>query len=318
MNDPITPAATDNSTLTPSHGEEVRLGQLTGDRRCHACNFNLRGQTIVRESHYQMVMVRCPECGTPAPLTDYPRLGPWSRRLGMLAAIAWFITLIAGFLISGGLLAGMTQLTLAATVEPLAVRIATDFDKFAKVQLAAQTANPSPNFNQMYQWQAGNTPTSNSWIDNDWWKKQDKMIWKNAVTPAFNLFSGEAFMLSAFSSVFLTPFAIVLACSMPHLRGVRRALIPVGVLAVATLIMTIVFISDKADGAHNAMMASIEIIGPGVIVLQLLVLCVPIILGVLIGRPIARILIRWLVPPRQYVHFGFLWAADGLNQPASK
>ena len=66
-----------------------RLGVITGDRSCHACGFNLRGQPIVREQHYDMVMVRCPECAAVAPLLDYPRYSHWARRLWAFVALLW-------------------------------------------------------------------------------------------------------------------------------------------------------------------------------------------------------------------------------------
>ncbi|HED53526.1 MAG TPA: hypothetical protein ENJ00_04925, partial [Phycisphaerales bacterium] len=47
---------------------------VLGDRLCVACAYNLRGQPVYRESEYGLYLVRCPECGTPAAIQEYPML----------------------------------------------------------------------------------------------------------------------------------------------------------------------------------------------------------------------------------------------------
>ena len=43
---------------------------VTGDRFCTGCNYNLIGQRVVREEHYSLFIVRCPECATVASVQD--------------------------------------------------------------------------------------------------------------------------------------------------------------------------------------------------------------------------------------------------------
>ena len=71
--DPATPAS---AAPAPSAGHrgpgpETRVDVLSGDRCCARCGFNLYGQTIIREPHYGLLMVRCPECGTAAAMQEY-------------------------------------------------------------------------------------------------------------------------------------------------------------------------------------------------------------------------------------------------------
>ena len=60
-----------------SPGQARRI--MTGDRFCTKCGYNLVGQEIVREKHYELLIVRCPECATVTGLQDYPRLGTWPK-----------------------------------------------------------------------------------------------------------------------------------------------------------------------------------------------------------------------------------------------
>jgi hypothetical protein len=49
----------------PTQGD-VRISTLIGDRLCIKCGYNLVGQPIMRETHYDMLILRCPECATVA------------------------------------------------------------------------------------------------------------------------------------------------------------------------------------------------------------------------------------------------------------
>lgn len=287
---------------------EVRLGMLTGDRRCHACGFNLRGQMIVREEHYGMVMVRCPECGVPAPLMDYPRLGHWGRRFGMLTMIVFLGVLIAAHIAFGGMVAiWSTQAAMESTREP-AIEVARAYIEHAKA------AAIGPQVNQNLTWAAQQEPSWHTWIDGVWWSQN-----REKFSPVVRSFSRESQLFWLFGSLILLPGGAVLACLMPHARGVRRVMIPGVVGAIGLGIVSIVVLVDRSQGSgRNAVDCVLELVGIRAYVPHVLVLCVPVLVGVYLGRPMARGLVRWLVPPRQYVHFGWLWSADGLGMPRMK
>ena len=70
-----------------SSGTERRtVSILVGDRLCTKCGYNLTGQPVLREPHYEMLIVRCPECGAVAALQEYPVLGRWAGRWAALLA----------------------------------------------------------------------------------------------------------------------------------------------------------------------------------------------------------------------------------------
>ncbi|MFG0259295.1 MAG: DUF4199 domain-containing protein, partial [Phycisphaerales bacterium JB041] len=78
-----------------------RLGVVSGDRLCVQCGFNLHGQTITREPHYRMLSVRCPECSTLASLQEYPVLGRWGPRFGVILALVWLVFTLGAIFFTG-------------------------------------------------------------------------------------------------------------------------------------------------------------------------------------------------------------------------
>ena len=59
---------------------------VSGDRFCTRCGYNLVAQPIVREERYEMLIVRCPECGAVAAIEQYPMLERWARRWAALSS----------------------------------------------------------------------------------------------------------------------------------------------------------------------------------------------------------------------------------------
>src|SRR5688572_5228275 len=97
--------------MSESHSQpegEVRVSVLMGDRLCAACAYNLTGQTIVREPHYKLLIVRCPECATVASVQEYPLLGRWAVRWAMVLAGIWFLVLVAMWIASGATVFGFS------------------------------------------------------------------------------------------------------------------------------------------------------------------------------------------------------------------
>lgn len=132
-----------------------RVSLLVGDRFCINCGFNLVGQSVVREPHYDMLMVRCPECGTAAAMQEYPMLGRWAGRWArvLAAALLLFLTLFT----FGTSLAcwGVSVPAVLTMVEPMAQKLgeahvkwqrekqATNAAKAAAVKAAAASAAPA-------------------------------------------------------------------------------------------------------------------------------------------------------------------------------
>ncbi|HRQ73949.1 MAG TPA: hypothetical protein PLU35_13065, partial [Phycisphaerales bacterium] len=155
-------------TDTPPAAEAQRVAMLTGDRLCAACGFNLHGQTIVREPHYGMLIVRCPECSGVAALQEYPALGRWAGRWAGAMAALWLLLLLGLWAASAGIISGTSFAVSEAFTRPAALRIAEAFVQWASAdhveaqQLAARAA-----------WAPGQMVSHHSWIDEVWLKDQD-------------------------------------------------------------------------------------------------------------------------------------------------
>lgn len=188
----------------PSAAPE-RIAIVSGDRVCVSCGFNLHGQHVVREEHYAMLMIRCPECGQVASLHEYPVLGAWARRLGMVLAALWlFVMLVAvaatigaltggAFIVSQAAIAGVTRdiasehakhaeqrlneidikiARLQAEASGLGSPVsdgATDPNQVraAKVTVSIQTLNSE---RQNWQWIMQNRDSDYAWLEQKWWE----------------------------------------------------------------------------------------------------------------------------------------------------
>lgn len=295
----------------PSHapaGEApVRLAQVDGDRACHACGFNLRGQTVVREPHYHMIMVQCPECGAPSPLLDYPRLGPWPARLKVFTLIFLIALLITGFIFTGFLAWRYSYEAMSATATPLAELIGNDYVEYAKPRAASGGVNA---------WWGQQAPSAQTVVELPWWQQNKASPWAQRLPTLFDPLSARAFGNWLNECLALTPLCAAMACALPHWSRRRLLLVPLVALFVTfTLAWYWTTHSAPVVTYLDATSAALQLAPWWVLALSLAVSAVIMLVGVLLGRPAGRVLVKFLVPPRQWASFGFLWIADGLALP---
>ncbi|MBL8759994.1 MAG: hypothetical protein JNL50_01710 [Phycisphaerae bacterium] len=205
------PAAPPNAEASPAgsspRAAPERIAIVSGDRVCGSCGFNLHAQHVVREEHYNMLMVRCPECGQVASLHEYPVLGPWAKRVGFVLAAFWLLVMLAAVAATTGALVGGSVIASEAMLTGVTREISVAHARYADERLAqidiqiaslqaqqdtsvralsrqgldaettqAAPAQTPPNLaaltsqRQAWQWMAqqGNSP--NSWVDESWWK----------------------------------------------------------------------------------------------------------------------------------------------------
>jgi len=74
----------------PTHdlADAPAIGKLDADRVCMQCLHQLGGATVYRDGRLQIMYVRCTECGTIATVTEYPVSWRWMRRFGVIVAAA--------------------------------------------------------------------------------------------------------------------------------------------------------------------------------------------------------------------------------------
>ena len=335
MNHPTPPAnapppdpAQDRNTDTPAKPE--RVGILLGDRLCIKCGFNLHGQTIVREEHYNMLSVRCPECFTIASLQEYPTFGPWAARFGLVLALAW-----GGCILILAFLTGLTYYASAEGVAGLATRpaarqIAIAFDQYRQENLEPEDTGTLYAKNNFWTNPSG-MPDHQSWVDPEWLATQD------LDTLSGSTF-GKRFQFRAFVAVL--PFAlgaaawgVVWSVLLLHRRLRFQLLAMGGIVSLSTVLIVL---------SHWGSLTTWDGIGPwstfnwgwgwGVQAQSIAartygllpalfaeaIAFVAMVAGLAWGRVLVRWLVRLFLPPHLRGSLAMLWHVDGLPSPPTR
>lgn len=299
----------DSSQATTSEHEE-RVSVLVGDRLCTQCGYNLTGQAVVREPHYGMLIVRCSECATVASVQEYPLLGRWAGRWAMLGAAMWFAASTVFVFATGGAIFVFGMAIVESASRPLALTI-------AEHQLVWLKEQDPDSLGPQLQWQLSTGARLYATLDPDWWATQDPAAllaeaggWTGAV-------GRSVFGLWSWLSVTILAAGCFWAVFLAHLRRnwlVLFSLLPVG---IAGLFAIAIYAGDMtaAGGWATAMTVANQQLGPIFGGLSIAYALLPLNLGLFFGRPITRLLIRALLPPRLRSSLALLWITDGLDPP---
>lgn len=305
MNDESTNSTAERAPAQPG-SETVRIAQLTGDRACIKCHFNLSGQTIVREPHYGLLIVRCPECGSACPVQEYPVLGRWAGRLGALLAAGYFCFLLAFALACAGATAGISYAVTELLSSPLQQFA---YDRTIQHEQSKMASVGPPTQPQFY---------GNQAIDMEWWEGLPP---SKLIVDAGGWFGGAIDWRQLWIWVYIAlvglPLGVVWAVAMPGARWRRFVLVTLLIMLLATLFITLARFGPGSAGRFMGAWYVRELILSEVfwqlVWPSLLASGVVLLAGMLLGRPIARGLVRLLLPPRLWAPFSFLWIAD--NRP---
>lgn len=293
----------------PGEPDEVCIAILSGDRLCVGCGYNLTGQRIIREPHHGLLIARCPECGQVTSIQEYPLLGRWATRWGVILATLWFILVLAAWPLSAMIMFGFA----VETAEKGSLRYGGEIRRLYR---DARTRSPTAPQTTP----AGGTrpPTTATADFQAWWETQDQDVlladsggWFRAVDwrgllmwlPAGLL----AFALGWFWSIVLL-----------HLR--RRALLlwGVAVLALAAVFVMGVILDWSNDEYPRAWDAGRAELGPPLLFLTLAWCAIALTAGLLLGRSLTRFMIRVLLSPRFRGPLAVVWTADGLAPPPTR
>ncbi|QYK47200.1 MAG: hypothetical protein KF838_10455 [Phycisphaeraceae bacterium] len=355
-------------------GVDERVSVLVGDRLCVSCGFNLAGQTVVREPHYRMLIVRCPECATAASLQEYPVLGKWANRWGgVLAAVMILVTLLLA-LGTAGTIFGMSYAVSRVASKPLTDLIAKEHSAWAKASretqnvqqvekarealavakaeeveaiLAAEAApdsetlraradasvhatsqaeqrlvNVQATIDQQVQWQ---TYYDTSWVSVVWLDQQDTgdLIARARAEGSKHL--ATAFSLWTLLAIIVFALGVLWGVVMLHARAKRMALVCVVILAIAAVFAAI---QRAGGGMSTTIMGATQMeltsdvatrmLGVLPLALSAGLAGIPLFFGMISGRPLARLYVRLVLPPRLRGPLATLWIADGLSPPSAR
>lgn len=288
------------TSAEPARSEQ-RVSTLVGDRLCIKCGYNLIGQQVVREPHYSILIVRCPECGTVASLQEYPLLGRWANRWAVLLAAIWFLVMLLLVLGGGAAIFGFSNGTAFASASIYSQFLATKYQEHQQnLAKAAGTATPLYSIQEMTAWRDA--------------QDFDRLFqqaggWKHAV---------DWYALTIWVPGAICTFAIGCFASIALMTHRRRSRWCAAFLILASAAMYsylfgyLLWQHQQSFWFWNEPMLRI---GSRMLLLSLAVGSLALILGMLIGRKLVRGLMRILLPPRLLQSLAILWIVDGLQPP---
>lgn len=340
-----------NASSIAVPGSEAR-SVLVGDRLCASCGFNLVGQSIVREPHYGMIMVRCPECGSAAALQEYPLLGRWASRWTRVLIVAWFFVLFAVTMATAGSLFGISiaasemsywpfsefvlkrynewYLVQPVVPAPAGVSVASSIASPSSVDpLSSGIAVPAPDPAAAAAPDAAAPTTAraapaappakqpaNQWetLDPEWIKAHPVGALLREAGGFWGIADGAFLRLWVIVAIIAALWGLVWSVL---LLGTPRWKLPLVVVPLAFAVASI-FVAIQWSDTHRWITAqniASQSVGIWALVMTLLFSAVPLSAGLLVGRSIARLLVRILLPPRPRASLADLWLCDGLKPP---
>lgn len=285
-----------------------RRGVLEVDAFCVGCQYNLHGQTVTVDERLQLPVCRCPECGRfHAAGVGVSASGLWTRRLGTLLLVNWVLLVLAlaagaafvdGMMSVGFLGAYSYSVPVAADGRVLEYKPSgagggngyfyAGTQTPAKVYRSATKLEPifpppgttlgeaDPNVRP---WEASARPTG-----------PEPAAWLAVSSLVLGLLTGAACV--TFLWHWRSP-RYLWAVTVP---GLAAAV----VLAVVRTSDAFVLVRNEATGRVLGMTA---------------VQCLGVLIGVAVGRPLARGVLRAIVPPKPRQAVAFLWQVDGKRMP---
>jgi hypothetical protein len=306
-------------------GQSGRVSTLRGDRLCTKCGFNLFGQPVERDTGTGLMLARCPECGAAAAFQEYP--GPF-RALKWIsgALIALWLLLMLG-LVAGtaGLMFGTTLALREATAEETAMEIAQQHMKWFEetnqavklnMDVQAGTLMAAARDQIVQQVRSGASPWVS--VSDTWWATADakKMVrwpWSGSGDE-----KTRSLIAGFFLGVGLLTCGVVLATAMPGVRGWRFALVVLIVMGLAGSGYLLVGMTNGVRvrwgmaGYTTARELAFQAVPLSAGFVMLAVQGVLLLLGMAMGRKVARWVVRGVLPERLARQLHVLWEADGV------
>ncbi len=305
MNDDQTRRTSEPVHRQPSvaAAQDERIGLVRGDRLCQQCAYNLTGQPVLREQHYQMLIVRCPECGSVAAIQQQPVLAQWLGKLHGLWLVMWtLLILILGFggtAALAGIAYGVASATSFSANEPIRQSYLATLPPEQQQTSPVGTYNPSLDFDQ-------------------WWAQQDIAALRQELGGFGALIRWPELLMMLTPHLLLT-FALgtVWAAVLIHWR--RKGLILwwiiyCGILLVWTLLFQQAFTPSQYS-VVSIWRASEQLVGKPILWAVTLLTALVLLPSIVFGRSVMRIMIRYLLPPRMQASLSTLWRTDGLEPP---
>jgi hypothetical protein len=272
--------------------------QVSTDRPCASCGFNLFGQILQREPIYKLIVARCPECGTVASLQEYPAMTSWVGRWKLALVSLWILLLIGAFVGNFAAAGGLN----AATVELAS-------ENYADTLIDRYVQSNESKSNGLHRY----APIDPLWAQQNAGAILDEI---GGVLSGAN----KAF-LAVWLGGSIAMFSLGVFWSVTLLGARRRAAMLLPAIAIIAGASVVLF-NTNADGLINmnvnytySQRIAEHAYGKVFVPLTALVLLLASALGVFMGRKLARLLVVLMLPPRLRTPLAILWTRDGLDPP---
>lgn len=287
---------------------------IEGDRLCVTCAYNLRGQPVYKEAHYGLYLARCPECATPAAIQEYPMLGRWPGRIRVMVALAYaiFAMLLIGMNVL--FLGGMTAILAEEGAEMRADQITEDIELFL---VNEADAGRDPTKGSTYPYSRDSDGSYNilpfTPIDSTW--NAPITLTEPFAERLVNIMREGRNFLGVLSLLYL---AAGIGWSV-YLLMARRWAIAILMLVIAGVVSGFFILGDLSSQSPGqttspANLAAQEYHIPALIVMISVWLTFA-GFGIWLGRPIARLFVRAMLPPTMRGSMAELWFTDGKPLP---
>jgi len=293
-------AADESPPPTDAARTERRVGVMYGDRLCTTCNYNLIGQPVLREPHYDMLIVRCPECATVASVQEYPQLGRWAHRWAAMLSLMWLGVILA---VSGGAFPAMIASTAVfadENVHRYEQRLVGVYEAWYEPRYGSASNTSRWNPDKFEEWLASTSP--------DQLLADAGGLWGAVRHPELMFF--------LIPSSFAFTYGCFMAVALVHRRRRTLMLGAVGLLIIAVGLYAVIWhqIATREPIERFNDLTFVQAFLP-LLAIVYAWLWVLLAAGLLAGRSIARGLARILLPPPLRRSIAVLWTTDGLSPP---
>lgn len=272
-----------------------RYVQIETDTFCAGCGYNLHSQPVTRDERLGIFICRCPECGKFHPAgTAITASRPWLSRFAAMLLVFWVLFVLhALFWVCMGL--GATDY---AAIELMTYRkfVASDGSdaEYANVPMGTGGATryvpvkkgtTQPIVGGLHMvYTLKRPPPGGPWgqMNQPWWAP----MLMAGIGAGIGLISGA--------------LIVIFLWHWPRRRYKWAMLLP---FAVAAFMAAMYFFDESFDLIRPWAM--------GLTLAMAVLQAAFLLIGTLVGRKCARVMLNVFVPPQPRQHFNFLWRVDG-------
>ena len=285
-------------------------GRIETDAFCERCGFNLHRQPVVRDARLNILVTRCPECGAHQAAGRMTTSGrAWLSRVATVALTLWMCAVAAGilggFLCSMGLTGGASETLVSKRyyVAGTGDEVTDDYASNGHVWRRASDSQEVPlNGDQVV--------ARFQWIPAIGGPARPENVFTGYDVPP----QGLLVMSMIFGMLIFGCGTIAAAMTWFWRPGWRWAWLLLPLLAgVAAIALNAVSAPARRYSNYGLEIARTEGESLAYVAMIAVTLAQTVVLaaGLLVGRPLVRLFVSIVVPPRSRQLFAFLWHADG-------